>query len=85
MRNTFTCPFRERCGCNVKFRVTATAFVIQLEAQGEHTAESHVQDKASKFLTVQQSPALEQMVSTNPMAELDQIKVVDRTYNLNNF
>ena len=67
-RNTFTCPFKNRCGCNVKFRVTATAAVIQLEAQGEHTAESHVLDKVSKFLTVQQSSALEQMVSTNPMA-----------------
>jgi len=67
-RNTFTCPFKNRCGCKVKFRVTATAAVIQLEAQGEHTAESHVQDKVSKFLTVQQSSALEQMVSTNPMA-----------------
>ena len=33
---------------------------IKLEAQGEHTAESHVQDKVSKFLTVQQSSALEQ-------------------------
>jgi hypothetical protein len=67
-RNTVTCPFKERCGCKVNFRVTATADVIQLEAQGGHTAESHVQDKVSKFLTVQQSSALEQMVSTNPMA-----------------
>jgi hypothetical protein len=67
-RNTFTCPFRERCGCKVKIRITATADVIQLEAQGEHTAESHAQDKVSKFLIIQQSSALEQMVSTNPMA-----------------
>jgi hypothetical protein len=67
-RNTFICPFKKRCGCNVKFRVTATADVIQLEAQGEHTAESHAQDKVAKVLTVQQSSALEQMVSTNPMA-----------------
>ena len=67
-RNTFTCPFKNRCECNVKFRVTATADLIYLEGQGEHTAQSHVQDKVSKFLTVQQSSALEQMVSTNPMA-----------------
>jgi hypothetical protein len=33
-----------------------------------NTAESHVQDKVSKFLSIQQSSALEQMVSTNPMA-----------------
>ncbi len=52
-RNTFTCPFKERCGCKVKFRVTATADVIQPEAQGEHTAESHVEDKVAKFLTIQ--------------------------------
>ncbi len=50
-----------------QFSISATADVIHLEAQGEHTAESHVQDKVSKFLTIQQSSALEQMVSTNPM------------------
>ena len=65
--NTFTCPFADRCSCRVKFRIAATAFEIKLEAQGEHTAESHVQDKVSKFLSIQQSAALEQMVSTNPM------------------
>ncbi len=56
----------DRCSCRVKFRIAATAFQIKLEGQGEHTAESHVQDKVSKFLTIQQSAALEQMVSTNP-------------------
>jgi hypothetical protein len=65
--NTFACPFADRCSCRVKFRIAATAFKIKLEAQGEHTAESHVQDKVSKFLSIQQSAALEQMVSTNPM------------------
>ena len=65
--NTFACPFADRCSCRVKFRIAATAFNIKLEAQGEHTSESHVQDKVSKFLTIQQSAALERMVSTNPM------------------
>ena len=65
--NTFACPFADRCSCRVKFRIHATAFKIKLEAQGEHTAESHLQDKVSKFLSIQQSAALEQMVSTNPM------------------
>jgi hypothetical protein len=72
--NAFICPFMERCGCRVKFRVTATVDDIQLEAQGEHTAESHVQDKVSKFLTVQQSSVLEQMVSTNPMASATTVR-----------
>jgi hypothetical protein len=65
--NTFACPFADRCSCRVKFRIAATAFKIKLEAQGEHTAESHVQDKVSKFLSIQQTAALQQMVSTNPM------------------
>ncbi len=65
--NTFACPFADQCSCRVKFRIFATAFTIKLEAQGEHTAESHVQDKVSKFLSIQQTAALEQMVSTNPM------------------
>ena len=63
--NTFGCPFADRCSCRVKFRIAATAFQIKLEGQGEHTAESHVQDKVAKFLTIQQSSALEHMVSTN--------------------
>ncbi len=65
--NTFACPFADRCSCRVKFRIHATAFKIKLESQGEHTAESHVQDKVSKFLSLRQTAALEQMVSTNPM------------------
>ena len=65
--NTFVCPFADRCSCRVKFRIFATDAGIKLESQGEHTAESHIQDKASKFLTIQQSSVLEQIVSTNPM------------------
>ena len=65
--NTFGCPFADRCGCRVKFRIFATAYTIKLEAHGEHTAESHVQDKVSKFLSIPQSAALQQMVATNPM------------------
>jgi hypothetical protein len=65
--NTVACPFADRCSCRVKFRIFATAFKIKLEAQGEHTPESHVQDEVSKFLSIQQTAALEQMVSTNPM------------------
>ena len=38
-----------------------------MEAQGEHTAESHVQDKVTKFLSIPQTSALQQMVATNPM------------------
>ena len=65
--NTFVCPLADRCSCRVKFRIDTTQTVINLESQGEHTAESHIQDKVSKFLTIQQSSALEQIVSTNPM------------------
>ena len=53
--------------CRVKFRIFATAYTIKFEAQGELTAESHVQDKVSKFLSIPQSAALQQMVATNPM------------------
>ncbi len=62
-RNIFVCPLKDRCGCSVEFRVSATDDVIQLEAEGEHTAESHFQDNVSKVLTIQQSSALEQTVS----------------------
>ncbi len=66
--NTFGCPFAERCCCRgVKFRIFATAKIIKLEAQGEHTVESHVLDKVTKFLSILQSAAVQQMVVTNPM------------------
>ncbi len=65
--NTFVCPFADRCGCRVKFRILATTFTIKLEAQGEHTAESHVHDKVTIFLSIPQTAALQQMVATNPM------------------
>ena len=72
--NTFVCPFADRCSCRVKFRIHATAYKIKLESQGEHTAESHVQDKVTKFLSLQQSAALEQMVSTNPMVSATSVR-----------
>jgi hypothetical protein len=63
------CPFNERCACRVKFRVFASESHIKLETQEEHTAESHLQDKVTKILSIPQarSAALEQMVATNPM------------------
>ena len=69
--NTFACPFADRCSCRVKFRIHATAFKIKLEAQGEHTAESHVQDKVSKFLSIQQTAALEQMLLLHPASGIN--------------
>ena len=72
--NTFVCPFKDRCSCRVKFRIFATALTVKLEAQGEHTAASHVQDKVSKFLSIPQTSALEQMVSTNPMASATPVR-----------
>jgi hypothetical protein len=56
----FFCPFADRCGCPVKFRSFATAFSIKLEAHGEHSAESHVQDKVTKKLSIPQTAALQQ-------------------------
>ncbi len=55
-----------RLPCQISKQI-ATAYTIKLEVQGEHTAESHVQDKVSKFLSIPQSAALQQMVATNPM------------------
>jgi hypothetical protein len=65
--NTFVCPFADRCGCPVKFRIFATVFSIKLEAQGEHSEESNVQGKVTIFLSIPRTAALQQMVATNPM------------------
>ena len=64
----------EGCGCPVKFRIIATAYSIELQAQGEHTAESHVQDKVTKFLSIPQSAALQEIVSTNPMVSSTSVR-----------
>ncbi len=42
--------------------------------QGEHIAESHIQDKVTKFLTVPQSAAIQQMVSANPTANATTVR-----------
>ena len=73
-RHTFCCPFIERCDCLVKFRVFTSSSIIKLESQGEHTPESHMVDKVTKFLTIRQSSAIEQMVSTNPMASATNVR-----------
>ncbi len=50
-----------------KFSNFVTAFSIKLEAQGEHSVDSHVQDKVTIFLSIPQAAALQQMVAANPM------------------
>ena len=72
--NTFVCPFAERCECRVKFRITATEKTIQLESQGEHSAQSHASDKLTKFLTLSQTAAVQQIVSTNPMVNTTTVR-----------
>ncbi len=71
--NTFVRPFADRCGCPVKFRIFATAFSIKVEAQGDHSAESYVQDKVTKKLSIPQA-ALQQMVATNPMVSSNTVR-----------
>ena len=72
--NTFVCPFAERCECRVKFRITATEKTIQLESQGEHSAQSHASDKLTKFLTLPQTAAVQQIVGTNPMVNATTVR-----------
>ena len=72
--NTFVCPFIDRCNCRVKFRIFASEAKIQLETQGEHTLESHINDKVTKFLTHRQSGAIESVVSTMPMANATAVR-----------
>ena len=73
-QDTYVCPFVDRCNCQVKFRIYASDSIIKLESQGEHTAESHAQDKVQKFLTVPQSAAVERMVSTMPMLNATNVR-----------
>ena len=50
--------------------------MIKLETQGEHTLESHVQDKVERLLTIQQTAAIEQAVAINPMANATNVRFV---------
>ena len=72
--NTFVCPFVDRCDCRVKFRIFASDDKIQLETQGEHTPESHINDKVSKFLMHRQSAAIDLVVSTMPMTNATMVR-----------
>jgi hypothetical protein len=51
-----------------------TEVAIKLESQGEHSAESHADDKITKFLTLPQTAAVQQMVSTNPMVNATTVR-----------
>jgi hypothetical protein len=73
-RNTFVCPFAERFNCPVKFRIFASEARIQLETQSEHTAESHVIDMATKFLSLPQTAAIANAVSTNLMSNATTVR-----------
>ena len=45
-----------------------------LETQGEHTPESHVLDKVTKFLSTPQASAIANAVTTNPMANATSVR-----------
>jgi hypothetical protein len=45
-----------------------------LETQGEHTAESHIQDKVTKLLSLPQAAAIQQIVETMPMANATNVR-----------
>jgi hypothetical protein len=68
------CPLVERCNCPVKFRIFASEVVIKLETQDEHTAESRTRDKVTRLLSVPQTAAIQQMVSTNSMANASTVR-----------
>jgi hypothetical protein len=71
-QDTYVCLFAEQCDCPVKFRIFASEAIIKFETQGEHTTESHVQDKVTR--SVPQSAAIQQMVSTNPRANSSTVR-----------
>ena len=49
--------------------------IIKLETQGEHTAESHIQNKATKLFSFLQAAAIQQMVETNPIANATNMRL----------
>ncbi len=45
-----------------------------LDTQGEHTAESHVLDKVTKFLSIPQAATIDSAVTTNPMGDATAVR-----------
>ena len=73
-QDTFVCPFVDRCNCRVKFRIYASDTIIRLLTQGEHTPESHLEDKVTKFLSVPQAAAVERIISTMPLLNATNVR-----------
>ncbi len=70
----YACPFANRCGCPVKFRVVTTERDVILYTFDKHTPESHAADHSARGLKMPQQAAVEAAVRMHPMASSTDVR-----------
>ena len=70
----YVCPFDNRCGCPVRFRVVKLNNEIRLQSYGKHDAESHSVDSSRQGLDLQQRASIERIARANPTSSATQVR-----------
>jgi hypothetical protein len=70
----YACPFANRCGCPVKFRVVSNEKEVSLYTFDKHTPESHSADYSARGLKMPQQAAVEAAVRMHPMASSTDVR-----------
>ncbi len=68
------CPYANRCGCPVKFRVVTNETEVLLYTFDKHTPESHSANHSSRCLKLQQQDAVQAAVRMHPMASSTNVR-----------
>ena len=70
----YVCPFENRCGCRVRFRVVKLCNEIRLQSVGKHDAESHSVDNSRQGLDLEQRATVERIARANPTSSATQVR-----------
>ena len=70
----YVCPFDNRCGCRVRFRVVKLNNEIRLQSDGKHDAESHSVDNSRQGLDLEQRASLERIARANPTTSATMVR-----------
>ena len=70
----YVCPFVNRCGCPVKFRVVTTDREVFLYTNEKHTPDSHSMEHTVRGFILPQKQALQSAVRMHPMASATDVR-----------
>ncbi len=70
----YVCPFANRCGCRVRYRLLKSDSVMRLQCDGKHDSESHSVDNTRQGLRLEQRASVERVARAHPTSSATQVR-----------